>query len=77
MLVNALYFKGQWVSQFDKDATAAADFDLADGKTLQAAMMTQKFEQGRVQVGAGRQCTGRHSVHSMQRWLQLPPCAWD
>ncbi|PRW50775.1 ase inhibitor I4 serpin isoform A [Chlorella sorokiniana] len=49
MLVNAVYFKGQWANQFDKEATKGETFNLADGKTLQAAMMAQKFDQGRLQ----------------------------
>ena len=31
MLVNARYFKASWLQSFDKDATADADFHLADG----------------------------------------------
>lgn len=41
-LVNALYFKGKWSSQFKKDATKAAEFHLEDGNNKQVQMMYQK-----------------------------------
>jgi len=40
-LVNALYFKGDWSSKFDKASTRAADFHLEDGSTKQVQMMHQ------------------------------------
>jgi serpin B len=39
MLVNAIYFKGDWTLAFDKDETGPADFTLADGKTKTVQMM--------------------------------------
>lgn len=62
MLVNAVYFKGQWVSQFDKGATAAAPFDAVDGATPQAAMMFNRLDQGRAEVREGWR----------RAWLGLP-----
>ena len=40
-LINALYFKGQWTSQFDKAATRQGVFHLLDGREKQCPMMTQ------------------------------------
>ena len=41
-LINAVYFKGIWKYQFDKNKTAPRTFYLADGTTVQApAMMLQ------------------------------------
>jgi serpin B len=40
-LINALYFKGDWVSQFDKSATKPQTFNLEDGTTKQVQMMSQ------------------------------------
>lgn len=40
-LINAIYFKGIWVSQFDKDDTRKDDFYRADGQKLQVDMMRQ------------------------------------
>ena len=38
-LMNALYYKGEWSSQFDPDDTAPADFRLSDGRTVQVPTM--------------------------------------
>jgi len=40
-LVNAVYFKGVWASQFRKDMTADAAFYLPGGGTVQVPMMQQ------------------------------------
>jgi serpin B len=41
-LINAVYFKGEWISEFNHDATKPADFYLADGSTTKIDMMTQE-----------------------------------
>ncbi|MCG2587402.1 serpin family protein [Rhodohalobacter sulfatireducens] len=41
-LINAIYFKGDWLSKFDKDETRKADFHLESGETVQVDMMSQK-----------------------------------
>lgn len=38
-LMNALYFKGTWTDQFDKNQTAPGTFHLDDGSTTQVEMM--------------------------------------
>jgi serine protease inhibitor len=38
-LMNALYFKGTWTCQFDKNQTAQGTFHLDDGSTTQVEMM--------------------------------------
>jgi serpin B len=40
-LINAIYFKGDWVSPFDESATRPGVFHLADGSTAQANYMYQ------------------------------------
>ena len=40
-LINALYFKGIWKSQFDKSATGQDNFTNADGSQKEVAMMNQ------------------------------------
>lgn len=40
-LINALYFKGDWLRQFDPDKTARADFQLESGETVEVDMMQQ------------------------------------
>jgi serpin B len=42
VLVNAVYFKGRWVLQFDKAATRDEPFRLEGGKTVQAPLMRQQ-----------------------------------
>ncbi|MDO9257761.1 MAG: serpin family protein [Bacteroidales bacterium] len=40
-LINAVYFKGQWKYQFEKDKTEQKSFYLYNGTELQVASMTQ------------------------------------
>jgi serine protease inhibitor len=46
LLLNAVYFKGQWTHKFDKARTQQRDFTLANGTTRQVARMAQsgRFE---------------------------------
>jgi len=46
VLVNAIYFKGDWASKFDAKKTADEDFHLDDGSTKKVPMMrqTKKFQ---------------------------------
>ena len=39
-LINAIYFKGDWTQQFDKDLTAPLPFHLQDGSTVSVPTMT-------------------------------------
>jgi len=39
-LINALYFKADWTSQFDESLTRDLPFTLVDGSTMQVPMMT-------------------------------------
>lgn len=42
VLCNAIYFKGNWLSQFDKKKTAEADFHISSNKTIKVPLMNQK-----------------------------------
>ncbi len=42
VLTNAIYFKGDWTSQFDAKATRDQDFYLSPEKTVKAPLMYQK-----------------------------------
>lgn len=42
-LINTIYFKGDWLYQFDPEDTKPADFHLPDGSTVQVDMMRQKL----------------------------------
>jgi serpin B len=43
-LINAIYFKGDWVNEFDVTKTMARDFFLPDGEVVRSEMMTTKDE---------------------------------
>lgn len=42
VLLNAIYFKGNWASQFNREATQAAPFWTAAGKEVTVSLMYQK-----------------------------------
>jgi serine protease inhibitor len=42
LLVNAIYFKGDWVKQFDKRQTRMEPFWLTSEQSVEVSMMTQK-----------------------------------
>jgi serine protease inhibitor len=55
LLLNAIYFKGSWTDQFDKQKTADYSFKLASGKVKQHPMMSQTgnyryYENGQFQA---------------------------
>jgi serpin B len=40
VLLNAIYFQGDWTTQFDEDLTAPASFTRSDGSTVTADLMS-------------------------------------
>ena len=52
VLTNAIYFKGNWASQFEERRTRPEPFTLLNGDEIQTAMMNQKAEFRYAQVGA-------------------------
>jgi len=46
VLTNAIYFKGNWQSQFKEDRTKPAPFTLLDGDKVEVPMMNQTAEFG-------------------------------
>ncbi len=44
LLINAIYFKGKWNSQFDKANTVNSSFYKPDGTTVDVPMMKQKSD---------------------------------
>jgi len=44
VLTNAIYFKGNWASRFEKDRTTDEPFTLPGGRKINAAMMNQTAE---------------------------------
>lgn len=52
VLTNAIYFKGDWASQFKKDRTQNEPFILLGGGTVQTPMMNQKAQFGYMETDA-------------------------
>lgn len=44
VLTNAIYFKGNWASQFKPDATRESEFIVSPGKSVKVRMMNRKGE---------------------------------
>jgi len=44
VITNAIYFKGTWVKQFDKNNTCEADFITSSGETVKVPMMQRTDE---------------------------------
>ena len=44
VLVNAVYFKGDWSSKFKESATKDGDFHVSSGRTVQVPLMYQKAD---------------------------------
>jgi serpin B len=42
VILNAIYFKGDWAAAFDKDVTHEASFSVTSDKTVKAMMMFRK-----------------------------------
>jgi len=47
VLTNAIYFKGDWVWQFDKSKTRDSDFKVSPTKTVKAQMMSMNPEKAK------------------------------
>jgi serpin B len=41
VLTNVIYFKAEWLTQFEEERTKSDDFTLLDGNVIQVPMMTQ------------------------------------
>jgi serpin B len=44
VITNAIYFKGDWVKQFDKNKTTDADFRISPGRIVRVSMMQRTDE---------------------------------
>lgn len=52
ILTNAIYFKGNWLSQFDKAKTRKDDFYLSEDELIKVPMMSQKSDYRYLDFGA-------------------------
>ncbi len=53
VLVNAIFFKASWATPFEPEQTADADFNLADGSTVQVPTMYAGAARARYGAGPG------------------------
>jgi len=56
VVVNAIYFKGKWVNQFEKDDTQKEDFHEIGGRTTKVDMMRKKIRIAEYQHHTDLQC---------------------
>lgn len=56
IITNAIYFKGKWLKQFNKDRTEEANFNISEDKKVKVQMMSMReqsfnyYEDDRVQI---------------------------
>jgi serpin B len=72
VIANAVYFKGDWVTRFDKAQTAQAPFTRADGNIVDAPMM-HSLASYRYAAGPGWQAVELPYAHSdLAMWVLVP-----
>lgn len=72
VLVNAIYFKGDWARQFDPDDTRPAPFLLVDGTTNNVPMMIQKEHFGLAETDAFKALEIPYAGDSLSMLILLP-----
>jgi serpin B len=71
VLVNAIYFKGNWVEQFDPNQTKPAQFTRLDGSQVQADMMHSQLDTTYA-AGDGWQATRLAYAGNASMFLVVP-----
>jgi serpin B len=73
VLINAIYFKGDWETKFDKDKTSKSDFHVNSDQTVQVDMMhsNQKFGV----LGRIKQLNGASALEMPYKG-ELAPASW-
>jgi serpin B len=72
VLVNAIYFKGNWESQFKADKTKDAPFHISSKKSVQAPMMTQEQKFGYADLGSLKMLELPYVGNEMSMIVLLP-----
>jgi len=72
VLVNAIYFKGNWQNQFEVEKTKDVPFHTSSEKTVQAPMMIQKEEFRHADLGAFQMLQLPYVGNKMSMIVLLP-----
>ena len=73
VLVNAIYFKGEWTLKFDKEKTKEADFTAADGKAAKVQMMENEDEYRYMQTDDAQWIALDYGAdRKLSMWVMLP-----
>ena len=72
LLLNAVYFKGQWSQKFDPTQTAAAPFTLSDGSQTTAQLMHQSGSYSYIQGANFQMARLPYGQGHMSLWVVLP-----
>lgn len=73
VLVNAIYFKGEWSMKFDKEKTKEVDFSAADGTKSKVQMMERKDEYRYAQLDDAQLIALDYGAdRNMCMWVMLP-----
>ena len=72
VLVNAIYFKGEWASQFDEQLTHQAPFSITPNEQVQVMMMTQKHELRYAEAGGLQVLELPYAGEDLSMFVLLP-----
>ncbi|MCA8935075.1 MAG: serpin family protein [Planctomycetes bacterium] len=73
VLINAVYFKGDWTQKFDKEKTKEADFTLSDGSTRKVQLMSSKSDYYYAETADAQWISLDYGKDkSMRMWVMLP-----
>ncbi len=78
VLLNAVYFLGDWAEPFEESSTVPDTFTLADGNTVQPPMMRQTLDEARYTEAGGYQAVSLpYEGGDFAMWIVLPPTTAD
>ncbi len=72
-LINAIYFKGDWTVQFDKNQTFAGSFYTEDGKKHEVQMMKRKGEAEYGEIDGAKAIKLPYGSGKFSMYCILPP----
>ncbi len=75
VLLNAIYFKGDWSLPFNKELTAKAPFDLGNGTTTEVEMMQKKDDYRLLTIPGARLLEIPYAGNTMSMVILLPDAA--